>query len=82
MTMPLTLIITIAMRITTVWSVSVSLEGKAERKEDDYDAMDLLPKLMIFSESGQLFKMEGKAAREEELAEVLRGVAGGVAVRL
>ena len=35
---------------------------------------------MIFSESGQLFKMEGKAAREEELAEVLRGVAGGVAV--
>ena len=49
MTMPLTLIITIAMRITTVWSVSVSLEGKAERKEDDYDAMDLLSKLMIFS---------------------------------
>ena len=26
------------------------------------------------------FKMEGKAEREEELAEVLRGVAGGVAV--
>ena len=45
--MTLTLIITIAMRITTVWSVSVRLEGKAERKEDDHDAMYLLPKFMI-----------------------------------
>ena len=34
-----------------------------------------------FSESWLVFKMEGKAEREEELAEVLRGVAGGVAVR-
>ena len=34
-----------------------------------------------FSESWSVFKMEGKAEREEELAEVLRGVAGGVAVR-
>ena len=45
MTMTLTLIITIAMRITTVWSVLVRLEGKAERKEDDHDALDLLTKL-------------------------------------
>ena len=37
--------------------------------------------MIKFSESWSVFKMEGQAEREEELAEVLRGVAGGVAVR-
>ena len=37
----MTVIITMAMRMTVFWSVSARMEGKTEGKEDDYDVVRL-----------------------------------------